>query len=133
MILGIITFEVKDLCVARNEDEKHCLNLVKTTRNAISGRAKKIRDIENKYGLILFRMSLTHLVDVGHRNLGDDEVEEGVRQIIAKGKEDEANGVMSVMTPEFQCEILRCSAELGKFSIVELFAYIKKYVHIGGV
>ena len=55
------------------------------------------------------------------------------RHIIAKGEEDEANGVVSVMTPEFQCEILRCSAELGKFSIVELFAYIKKYVDVGGV
>ena len=99
----------------------------------IKDKLKKIRDIENKYGLILFRTGLTHLVDVGHRNLGDDEVEEGIRQIIAKGKEDEANVVMSVMTPEFQCEILRCSAELSKFSIVELFAYIKKYVDIGGV
>ena len=99
----------------------------------INDKLKKIRDIENKYGLVMFRTALSHLVDVGHRNLGDDEVEEGVRQIIAKGKEDEANGVVSVMTPEFQCEILRCAAELSKFSIVELFAYIKKYVDVGGV
>ena len=96
----------------------------------IKDKLKKIRDIENKYGLVLFRTGLTHLVAVGHSNLGDDEVEEGIRQIIAKGKEDEANGIVSIMTPEFQCKILRCAADLSKFSIVELFAYIKKYVHI---
>ena len=92
---------------------------------------QNIKNIEDKRGLILFRMGLTHLVDVGHRNLDDDAVEEGVKQIIAKGEEDEANGIVSVMTPEFQCEILRCAAELAKFSPWTLFAYIKKHVYIG--
>jgi len=96
----------------------------------ITDKLKKIRDIENKYGLVLFRMGLSHLVDVGIRHLTDENVEEGIRQIIAKGEADEAKGMVSVMTPEIQCKILRCAAELSKSSIVELFAYIKKYVHI---
>ena len=29
---------------------------------------------------------------------------------------------------EFQCDVLRCAAELTAFSICTLFAYIKKYV-----
>lgn len=91
---------------------------------------KEIRNIENKYGLVLFRMSLSHLVDVGHRNLTDENVEESVRQIMAQGEEDSANGKIPVMTLEFQCEIVRCAAELARFSIWTLFAYIKKYVEV---
>ena len=94
----------------------------------INDKLKKIRDIENKYGLVLFRMGLTHLVDVGIRHLTDENVEESIAQIIAEGEADEADGVVTVMTPAFQCEILRCASELSKFSIWELFAYIKKHV-----
>ena len=90
-----------------------------------------IRDIEDSYGLVLFRMGLTHLVDAGHRNLGDDEVEEGVRQIMAQGEEDKANGTVSVMTPEYLCAVLRCAAELARFSVWTLFAYIKEHVVVG--
>lgn len=91
---------------------------------------KEIRNIENKYGLVLFRMGLSHLVDVGHRNLTDENVEESVQQIMTQGEKDKANGKIPVMTPEFQCEILRCAAELAQFSIWTLFAYIKKHVEV---
>ena len=91
---------------------------------------KAIRDLEDKYGLMTFRMGLSHLVDVGHRNLTDENVEESIREIMAQGEEDRANGKKPVMTPEFLCEVLRCAAELARFSIWTLFAYIKKYVHI---
>jgi len=89
---------------------------------------RSIQNIENKYGLVPFRMGLTHLVDVGHRNLGSEEVEEGIKQILAQGEEDKDNGKRSFMTPEFQCEILRCAAELAQFSPWTLFCYIKKHV-----
>ena len=91
-------------------------------------KLEEIINIENKYGLILFRMRLSHLVDVGHRNFGDAEVAECVKQIMAQGEVEKANGAISVMTPEFQCEIVRCAAELSRFSIWTLFAYIKKHV-----
>jgi len=32
----------------------------------MTGQMKDIQNIENKYGLVPFRMGLTHLVDVGH-------------------------------------------------------------------
>ena len=90
---------------------------------------KEIRAIEDKYGLVLFRMGLTHLVDVGHSNLSDDDViTENIELIIANGNEDKVNGKTPVITPEFQCDILRCAAELTAFSIWTLFAYIKKHV-----
>jgi len=91
---------------------------------------KAINALENKYGLVLFRMALTHLVDVGVRNLTSENVEESVQQIMAKGEEGKADGVISVMTPEFQCDIIRCAAELARFSIWDLFYYIKKHVTV---
>ena len=91
---------------------------------------KAINDVENKYGLVLFRMALTHLVDVGHRNLTDENVGASIREIIAQAKKDQADGKISVMTPEFQCDIVRCAAELTRFSIWDLFYYIKKHVTV---
>jgi hypothetical protein len=96
----------------------------------MTDKMKEIKTLENKYGLVLFRMGLTHLVDAGIRNLKDDNIEESIQLIISKGDEDKANGIVSIMTPEFQCEILRCAAELANFNIWELFMYIKKYVTI---
>ena len=96
-------------------------------------KLNEIQNIENKYGLVLFRMGLSHLVDTGHRNISDGDIEAGIQQIMAKGEEDTANGKIPVMTPEFQCEILRCATELTRYSIWALFAYIKKYVEVGSL
>jgi hypothetical protein len=84
-----------------------------------------VRAIEEKYGLPLFGMALTHLVDVGVRHLTDENVEESVKQILSADKESELKGINSVMTPEFQCAIIRCAAELARHSIWDLFRYIK--------
>jgi len=92
----------------------------------IKEQLKQIREIENRYGLMVFRMGLTHLVDVGHRNVSAD-VDVSIRQIMEDGES------ASIMTPELKCGILRCADELTKYSIWTLFAYIKKYVEIGGV
>ena len=92
---------------------------------------QSIRNIENKYGLVLFRMALTHLVDTGHRNFGEAEVEESIAQIMSQGEKDKDNGKIPIMTPEFKCEVLRCAAELAKFSPWTLFAYIKEHVVVG--
>ena len=96
----------------------------------MSSKTQEINAIESKYGIALFRMGLTHLVDVGIRHLTDENVEENIKQIMANGEADKANGVVNVMTAEFQCAILRCAAELAKFSVWELFDYIKKHVAI---
>ena len=84
---------------------------------------KGIQKLEDKYGLVLFRMALSHMVDVGHRTLDVPYVEESIKQIMSEGRDED-----SFMSPEFQCEIIRCAAELTKFSIWTLFAYIKKHV-----
>ena len=97
----------------------------------IKDKLKEISNIENKYGLILFRMGLTYLMEAGHMNLSNDGYVEGcIKQIMAQGEIDEANGKKSIMTPEFQCGIVRCAAELTQFSPWVLFGYIKKHVVI---
>jgi hypothetical protein len=93
-------------------------------------KMQEICAIEKKYGLALFRIALTHLVDVGTRHLTDENVDEAIKQIAANDKADKANGVTAIMTAEFQCEIVRCAASLAKFDIWDLFAYIKNYVPI---
>ena len=89
-----------------------------------------ITNIDNKYGSILFRMGLVQLFDVGHRNFDDDDVEETIMQIMTQGEIDKANGKKSIMSPEFQCEIVRCAAELSRFSPWTLFTYVKKHLVI---
>jgi hypothetical protein len=97
-----------------------------------AGNLEKIRALENKYGLVLFRMALTHVVDVGVRHFDADNMAEAIAQIEQKEKESQASGTIQVMTPEFQCAIVRCAGELATFPIWDLFAYVKRHVHIGG-
>ena len=93
-------------------------------------KMNEMQDLENKYGLVVFRAGLSHMIDTGVRNLDDKSVGVLIEQIVKKGEADKANGVISIMTPEFQCEIIRCAAELARFSIWTLLAYIKKHVVI---
>ena len=91
---------------------------------------KAIQGVENKYGLVLFRMALIHLVDVGVRHLTNENVEESLQQIIAKDEEIKANGGFPIMTVGFQSDIVHCAAELAKFNIWDMFLYVKKHIHI---
>lgn len=93
-------------------------------------KMKEIQAVENKYGLVLFRMGLTHLADVGVRHLDEENVKAALSQIERDGETAKEQGVVQVMTPEFQCNIVRCAAELAAFSIWTLFEYIKKHVVI---
>lgn len=88
---------------------------------------KEIQALENKYGLMVFRMGLVHLFDSGHGNFSDELVEGGLRLIATEEEAGKAEGRREFISPDFKRSILSCSAELSKFSIVTLFAYIKEY------
>lgn len=90
----------------------------------------EIRAKEDKYGLMVFRMALSHVIDVGHRNFSEENVTAAIEQIKKQGDEDASNGVIKVMTPDFECAIVYCAAELAKFSIWDLLSYIKKHVTV---
>ena len=96
----------------------------------MSSKTQEIRAIEGKYGLVLFKMGLAYMADVGIRHLTDEHVKEAVTQITANDEAERAAGVGFRITGEFQCEIVRCAAELAKFPVWELFAYIKNHVFI---
>jgi len=89
-----------------------------------------IKNLEDEYGLALFRMALIYMVDVGVQHLTDEAVEESFKQITAKDAEIKANGGHQIMALDFQIGIITCAAELAKFQIMDLFLYIKKHVHI---
>ena len=96
----------------------------------IDENMRNIQNIENRYGLIPFRMGLIHLMEIGSENMNDAAVEDCIKQIIAQGERDRANRVHSIMSPDFQCHIVRCAAELSQFSPWTLFTYVKKHVYI---
>ena len=88
---------------------------------------KEIQTLEAKYHPMAFRMGLVYLVDIGHTNFDASSVEEGFQQILAEEEAEKANGTRPFITPDFRREILRCATELANFSVLTLFAYIKKY------
>lgn len=90
----------------------------------MSNKIKAIKNIEDKYGAVIFGMALTHLVDMGVRHLTAFNFNEAVKQI------NEENEQYSLISAEFQIEIVRCATELAKFDIWDLFYCIKCYLQI---
>ncbi len=95
-------------------------------------KLQEIKALEDKYGILLFGMSLSHLVDVGVRHLTDENVEAAVQKIMADSEACEAKGERQLMTAECQCAIIHCAADLARRNVWAIFAYIKKYMPIGG-
>ena len=77
---------------------------------------------------LLFRMAISHLMDVGIRHLTEENVNEICASIM---EEDDSH---SFMTNEFQCEIVRMAYELSKIDHIHLLTYISRevYYDVGG-
>lgn len=82
---------------------------------------KNINDIRSR-DEIMFRMAVSHLMDVGIRHLNDENVTATCESIM---KQDDSH---SFMTNEYQCYIVRTAAELAKFNHIHLLVYISKNV-----
>lgn len=80
-----------------------------------------LEDIRNRNEM-LFRMAISHLMDVGIRHLTDDIVEENCKEIM--GQDD----THSFMTNEFQCAIIRTAGELAKVDHIHLLVYIQEEI-----
>lgn len=80
---------------------------------------KELDDIRSESEMI-FRMAISHLMDVGIRNLDDESVEKTCEVIM--GFDDSR----SLMTNEYQCQIVRTAAKIAKFNHLYLLAYIQK-------
>ena len=83
---------------------------------------KQIDSVRDKYGDIVFRMSISHLMDVGIRHLTEENVEETCKQLMQK---DDSK---SFMTNGFQCSLVRAAYELAQIPHIDLLVYIQREV-----
>lgn len=83
---------------------------------------KTIEAIRNKYGEVIFRMAISHLMDVGLRHLTKENVEDTCKEIMAS---DDSGRFMS---NEFECEIVQTAYDLALVSHIDLLVYIQREV-----
>lgn len=84
--------------------------------------AKKAIDKIRSKNELLFRMAISHLYDVGYRHLTEENVNETITDIM---KQDDSH---SIMTNEYQADIVRTAYELSKFDHIHLIVYIQREV-----
>ena len=71
---------------------------------------------------VIFRMAVSHLMDVGIRHLTDENVKYTCEKIM------EQDDSRSFMTNEFQCEIVRTAAKIAKIDHTYVLSYIAKNI-----
>lgn len=82
-------------------------------------------DIIRNRNELLFRMAISHLMDVGVRHLTEENVAQTCKEIM---KQDDNN---CFMTNEFQCEIVKVAAKIAKVDHIHLLTYIGRNVYWG--
>ena len=83
---------------------------------------KQIEAIRNKCGEPMFRMAISHLMDVGIRHLIKELVEETCEKMM---QEDDSK---AFMTNEFKCGLVRAAYELAQVPHIDLLVYIQREV-----
>lgn len=83
---------------------------------------KEIDAIRNKYGEVVFRMGISHLMDVGIRHLTKESVEETCEKMM---QEDDSK---AFMTNQFKCDLVRSAYELAQVPHTDLLVYIQREV-----
>lgn len=82
--------------------------------------SKKILDGIRNRNEVMFRMAISHLMDVGIRNLDEESIELTCKAI---NKEDDRK---SFMTNNFKCDLVRMAGELAKLDHIHLLVYIQR-------
>ena len=83
---------------------------------------QNINSIRRNYGEIIFRMAISHLMDVGMKNLTPELVNEAKDEIM---KKDDSR---MLVTNELLCDVVECAGELAKIDATYLFVYIGRNV-----
>lgn len=83
---------------------------------------QKINNIRREYGEMIFRMSISHLMDIGMRNLTPELVDKAKDEIM---KQDDSK---MFVTNEFLCDVVECAGELAKINATYLLVYIGRNV-----
>lgn len=82
--------------------------------------SKKKIDELRQTNEVLFRMSISHLLDVGIRHLTEENIEETCKEIM---QEDDSK---SFMTNGFKCDLIRVAGELAQIDHIHLLVYISR-------
>lgn len=83
---------------------------------------KNINNLRRDYGEMIFRMAISHLMDVGMRNLTPELVNEAKDEIM---KQDDSK---MFVTNEVLCDVVECAGELAKINAIDLLVYIGRNV-----
>ena len=83
---------------------------------------KNINKLRRDYGEITFRMAISHLMDVGMRNLTPELVNEAKDEIM---KQDDRR---MCVTNKLLCNVVECAGELAKIDATYLLVYIGRNV-----
>ena len=83
---------------------------------------KNINKLRMDYGEITFRMAISHLMDVGMKNLTPELVNEAKDEIM---KQDDRK---MFVTNELLCDVVECAGELAKIDATYLLVYIGRNV-----
>lgn len=84
--------------------------------------SKKILDGIRNRNKVIFRMAISHLMDVGIRHLDEENIEKTCEEI---QKEDDSK---AFLTNNFKCELVRMAGELAKIDHIHLLVYIQREV-----
>ena len=102
-----------------NLNKKEEENTMNTTFKTIE---QNINNLRKEYGEMIFRMSISHLMDVGMRNLTPELVNEAKDEIM---KQDDSK---MFVTNEVLCDVVECAGELAKINAIDLLVYIGRNV-----
>lgn len=91
--------------------------------------SKKKLDELRRTNDAVFRMAISHLMDVGIRHLTEENIEQTCAKIM---QEDDTN---HFMTNEFKCALIKMAGELAKIDHICLLVYIstEMYYSVDGV
>lgn len=83
---------------------------------------QNINSIRRNYGEITFRMAISHLMDVGMKNLTPELVNE------AKDETTKKDDSRMFVTNKLLCDVVECAGELAKIDATYLLVYIGRNV-----
>ena len=83
---------------------------------------KKLDELRNR-NEIMFRMAISHLMDVGFRHLTEENIEETCNAIM---KEDDSR---SFMTNQYKCNLVKTAGEIAKLDHIHVLTYISREVN----
>lgn len=84
--------------------------------------SKKQIDVIRSKDEMMFRMAISHLMDVGIRHLTEENVRSTCEDIM---KQDDSR---SFMTNQYMCDLVMMAGELAQIPHIDLFVYIQREV-----